>query len=262
MVDTIKIWSEALNSTTVLKVVVPEQVNIKKIILLLHGTMNPEMSTELLECLPQELALEKLCNEFGIAVVIPLMKNCYYISTKSYDCDRFVSQELPNWVRKNYYISDSAELILTGISMGGFGATLIGARTRAFRKIISVSGAYIAHDVEIGNPEVWGELMPNGKNFSSSFLHHFMPLENLGESVSRNALAALQLFHNDRIKIVATCGTKDWLYSRNLKFVEEMDKLRLNYKFYSLENGGHNSECFKNGLWKAVIYFEDSNNEI
>ena len=115
MVDTITVWSEALNSTTLLKIILPDQADSKKIMILLHGNMNPELSTELLERFPKELALEELCNRFGVAVVIPLMKNRYYISTKDYDCNRFVAVELPELVRKKYGISDSVEMCFIGI---------------------------------------------------------------------------------------------------------------------------------------------------
>ena len=256
MVETIKVWSEVLNTTILLKVVVPDRVSSQKLMILLHGKMEPELSTELLELLPQELALEELSNEFGMAVVLPLMENRYYISTKDYDCNRFVSWELPNLVMNKYDISDSVEQILAGVSMGGFGATLIGARTGAFQKIISISGAYIANDVKIGNPEVWGNLLPNSQRLNKSFLYYFLPLEDLEQSIDRNALAALPLFQKDKTVIVATCGTKDWLYPRNLKLVEEMENNRLQFKFYPLENGDHEAECFKDGLRKAIEYLE------
>lgn len=257
MIDTIKVPSEALKSATLLKVITPDQMNSQRMMILLHGKLDPEWSTEQLELFIQELALEELCNEFNMMIVIPLMQNCYYISSQNYDCDRFVAQELPDMVMKKYGISDSAERILAGVSMGGFGAVLIGARTAAFRKIISISGAYIAHDVQIGNPEVWGSLTPVSKNLSASFLRHFLPLENLEESVDRNALAALLLFQNYNAIVVAACGTKDWLYSRNLRFVRELEKNNIDYKFYSLEDGDHESECFKMGLWKVIEHLTD-----
>ncbi len=254
MVDTISIQAEALHSTTLLKVIRPDKGNINKVMLLLHGHMEPELSTEILKYMPEELELEELCNQYGIMVVIPLMQNRYYISTKDYNCGLFVAQELPEVIIENYGIAEGKEWILAGISMGGFGATLIGAQTGVFRQIISISGAFIAHDVAIGNPQVWGNLLPNSMNLYTSFLYHFLPLEDLEQSVERNALAALELLQKDRTIIVATCGTSDMLYTRNLEFKRAMDKYKVNYQFYPLENGEHEPECFKAGLWKAVEY--------
>ncbi len=226
--------------------------------ILLHGTMNPEMCIELFELLPQELSLEELCNKYSVAVVIPLMKNRYYISDEKCNCDQFIAEEIPRLMKEKYKISDSKEYILAGISMGAYGATLVGARTTGvFKRIISISGAYIAHDVEIGNPVVWGDLRPDSDKLDETFLYYFLPLEDLEQSVDRNAMAALSLITRDETMIVATCGTKDWLYSRNLEFVKAMDKNQLSYKFFEIEAGMHDAECFKEGLRKAIEYLED-----
>lgn len=256
MVDTIKMWSEKLQSEICLKVIIPEQSS-DKLMILLHGKMNHELSVELHELFIQELGLEELSNKYGMMIVIPLMQNRYYISTRNYDCNQYVAQELPDFIVKRYGIIGLIQRILGGVSMGGFGATLIGANTGSFQYIISISGAYIAHDVEIGNPEVWGKLTPDSKELKASYLYHFFPIENLEKDPERNALAALQLFKDDRTVIVASCGTKDWLYSRNLKYIREMENNKLNYKFFALEDGEHDAKCFKAGLWKGMNYLND-----
>lgn len=254
MVDTIRMWSEVLRSMVLLKVITPEQAKVKRLMILLHGKMCPEMCEELLDAFPGELALEELCHRYGMVVAVPLMPNRYYISGEDYDCKGFVAEELPTFIKERYGDTDEAEMILGGISMGGFGAVLIGALTGAFQKIISISGAFIAGDVAIGNPEVWGTILPHSEEFRTSFLYYFLPLEGLDTATERNATAALRLLQKERVTIVATCGTSDWLYSRNLKFVEEMDDNKVNYKFYSIENGDHEPECFKEGLWRAVAF--------
>lgn len=256
MVDTIKMWSEKLQSEIRLKVIIPEQPSYK-LMILLHGRMNPELSVGLHELFVQELGLEKLSNEYGTLIVIPLMPNRYYISTQNYDCNQFVAQELPDFIVKRYGITESMQRILAGVSMGGFGATLIGANTGAFQYIIPVSGDYIAHDVEIGNPQVWENLTPDSKEIKASYLYHFLPIENLEKDPERNAMAALQLFKDDRTVIVASCGTKDERYSRNLKYKREMENNKLNYKFFALEDGEHDAMCFKAGLWKGMNYLND-----
>ena len=256
MVETRYVKSEALSSEVLLKAILPDKNEVKNIMILLHGNMNPEKAVELWNVLPSELNLEELCNRYQMAVVIPLMENRYYISTKEYDCESLVAQELPDYMKRSYGISESVEVILAGISMGGFGATLISARTGVFRKVISISGAYIARDVEMGNPEVWGSLNPYSLNIRKSFLYYFLPLSDLSQSTERNALAALKLFHerSENPKFVVTCGTDEWFYSRNIELIGKMEEVGMDYWFYPVEHGRHDPDCFKKGLWKAMEY--------
>lgn len=259
MIDTIKTKSEVLGESIDLKVILPNDKPIRTLMILLHGNMNLESSMQLLEKFSLELNLEELCEKYYMAVVTPLMKNRYYISTADYDCEEYIARELPVYMKKKYNISDSVELILAGVSMGGFGAALIAARTGVFQKIVSISGAYIANDVAIGNPEVWGNLNPRCKELEKSFLYYFLPLEDLENSARRNALAALSLFkeRGEAPVFVITCGTEDWLYSRNIQFIEELCRQDINYCFFSLEDGSHESDCFAKGLWAAIEYLSN-----
>lgn len=246
MVDERNQWSDALQSKVCLKVFLPEKRKAVRVMILLHGTR------VVWDNFGRELALEELADFYSMVIAVPQMQDRYYIATQEYDCDRFAAQELPSLLCETYGIDDAAERCLAGVSMGGFGAVLIGARTGVFSRIISVSGSYIAHDVAIGNPEVWGELLPYSDNLKSSFLYYFLPLDDLETSIDRNALAALAILRGKKTQITATCGTKDWLYPRNLAFVKAMEDHKVNHHFYPLEGGEHESKCFQMGLWKAV----------
>ena len=164
-----------------------------RVLLLLHGSIQPEGNYSLIENMPQELSLQELCDRYHLIIVTPYMKNCYYISSDQYNCDLFIAEELPEWISARYFLSDDTEYILGGISMGGYGAILVGAHTDRFHKIISISGAFITEDIEIGNPEIWGELLPNEESTRNSFLFYFLPLTSLHESAKKNVFAALDL---------------------------------------------------------------------
>lgn len=84
-------------------------------------------------------------------------------------------------MKHRYHLPDSVEMVLAGISMGGYGAALIAAQTGKFSTIISIAGAYIAKDVEIGNTEVWGSLTPYSVDLKKTFLYYFLPLSDLEE---------------------------------------------------------------------------------
>lgn len=257
MTETFILKSGALGTNALTTVIKPEDGEIHNLMILLHGNMGPKISEKSVRKFPEELNLEELCSKFHIMAVIPFMKNRYYISTADYDCGKYVGYELPDCIKQRYGLPDSMEMILAGVSMGGYGAALIAAQTGVFRKIISISGAYIANDVEIGNPEVWGTLSPNSVGLKNSFLYYFLPLSDLRESVERNALAAIRMFkeRSEKPRFAVTCGTEDWLYRRNLDFLKAMDDLNIEYRFDRIDGGGHDSESFRIGLWKAVEYF-------
>lgn len=259
MIEKRKIWSNTLNSETILKIITPVHTTVNKIIILLHGRLSPEMSILELDIFINKLELEKLCEDFGVIIVIPLMKNRYYISSEEYDCKNFISKELPEIIKEKYINIELSDFILAGISMGGYGATLIGALTTSFNKIISISGSYIAHDIAEGNHDVWGNLNPESIELKDTFLGSFMPLDSMESDPNKNALASLKLLKSLKKGIpfiVATCGTKEWLYPRNVNFTNTMDKYNIHYKFYPIEEGKHEWKCFNEGLKKALTYFE------
>ena len=255
MIERLVFKSQALGTNSEISIIKPNEGEVQRLMILLHGNLHTETPGELFCKIPEELSLEALCDKYQIMIVVPLMRNRYYISTEDYDCDSYAAHELPDYIKVRYDLPDSMEMILAGVSMGGYGATLIGARTNGvFSKIISISGAYIANDVELGNPEVWGALNPYSHGLKNSFLYYFLPLLDLGESVDRNALAAMRLFkeYNKKPELVIACGTEDWLYQRNLDFLKGLDDLGMKYVFERIDGGGHDAECFKTGLWKAM----------
>lgn len=142
--------------------------------------------------------------------------------------------------------------------MGGYGASLISSHTSNFKKIISVSGAYITNDVIIGNPEVWGDRKPTMESARGSYLYYFLPLDEVETSIEKNVFASISMFEMHQINpiFIITCGTKDWLYDRNLLFAEKLKEQGIVYDFYSIPDGDHDAECFKMGLWAAMERLE------
>ncbi len=96
MTEKVIIRSNTLHCDVALKIVTPLQRRAEKVLLLLHGSIQPEGDFSAIENNPQELRLQELCDQYQLIVVTPYMKNCYYISSDQYNCDLFVSEELPN----------------------------------------------------------------------------------------------------------------------------------------------------------------------
>ena len=252
MIEKVIIRSNTLHCDVALKIVTPSQTRAEKVMLLLHGSIQPEGDFSLIESMPQELCLQELCDRYQLIAVTPYMKNCYYISSDQYNCNLFVSEELPEWIKERYCLPEHTEFILAGISMGGYGAVLISAHTDRFHKIISISGAFITDDIELGNPEIWGGLLPNDVSIRNSFLFYFLPLEELHESTEKNVFAALNLLEGRDAEMLITCGTDDRMFSRNKLFVDKLEKHKIRYDRMWIKGGVHDSACFREGLWWAA----------
>ncbi len=254
MCELISFQSKALGEVVDIIVVSPDAMDISGVMILLHGNVHPEGEFAVIEKLPSELELQKLCNRYRLAIAIPYMKNRYYISTPDYRVSEFAGEELKGFLEEKYHRDTGLKWLLAGISMGGYGAVLNGIACSAFTEIISVSGAFVQNDVRIGNPEVWGNRLPSAESAKGSYLEYMLPLETLEKSKRRNAEAALELYsaQKDKVKFIFSCGSEDWLFSRNKKFIECVKREGLCYKFVEIPEGDHDSECFKIGLWKAL----------
>lgn len=254
--DIIIYRSEALRGDVELRIVIPKKKTwkpIEKLMILLHGKVEPEVDSVKCKILSEKLGLEDLCEKYHVLAVIPSMKNCYYISTEDYNCEKFLAEELPTLLCGKYGVSENVEKILAGVSMGGYGAVLIELNRGIFDKVVSVSGSFIVDDILLGNPEVWGRRKPTRGSTEGCFLYYFLPLDRLEDSNEKNVFAALSQYNREDnpCEFILTCGTKDWLYSRNLDFIEKLKEQGISHRFIPVQDGDHESECFREGLWEA-----------
>lgn len=158
--------------------------------LLLHGKTEQEGDSCSINNMISGLDLEKLAGKHQLLIVVPyILKDCYYISTKKFNCEEFISKELICYIEQKYPSLKNKEKILAGISMGGYGSVLIGANTNVFDKIVSISGSFISRDIIIGNHEVWGNRKPNTESARGTFLSYFLPLSDFEVSVNNIEIA-------------------------------------------------------------------------
>lgn len=148
----IQIQSEYLNGEVLVGVIIPA-AKIEKFMLLLHGYNGS------FKHLDDNLPLKQYANDNNMIIVTPNMNNGYYLNKDNYQVNEFALQELIPLTFKRFGLKNELPMYIAGISMEGYGSLLIGsAFPEKFRKIISISGAFIAHDVAIGNPQVVGTL--------------------------------------------------------------------------------------------------------
>lgn len=236
-----KIESQCLHREVFIGLIIPE--TIKKILLLFHG-YNGSFSE-----LDENLPLLEYAENNQTLIVTPDMDNGYYIDRDRYEVSNFIMKELLFMLFTTYNLKSTTDLYIAGISMGGFGSLLIGSKfPDSFKKIISISGAFIAKDVAIGNPEIVG--WTENQKIMEYFRNVFGPFDTLEESIYRNPISSV-VSSNKMYKlpeIIVTCGTKDLLFERNVDMISRFNENKISYKWYPIYEGGHDYKCFDEAI--------------
>ena len=141
---------------------------------------------------------------------------------------------------------------MAGISMGGFGALLLGSRhPELFGRIASLSGAYIINDLLIGNPEVIG----SSPNALTHFQKLFGDIPSLDGDMNRNPEAAAQaaLADGSLLPVFLACGKDDMLYSRNRRLLARLENAGADVTWAEAE-GSHSWGCFETMLPEMFVW--------
>lgn len=207
--------------------------------------------------LDEKLPLVEYANLHNMMIVIPNMNNGYYLDKCNYRVNEFLMSEVIPMIFREFELKEELPMYIAGISMGGYGSLLVGAAfPEMFKRIISISGAFIAHDVAIGNPEVVGsaENMQVIRYFSDIFA----PFDTLENDKFRNPIAAIMDCHANGVpKLIITCGIRDLLYERNLTAIQKFAGCGIEYDWFPIEEGAHDYKCFDVGLRYAFQKLEE-----
>lgn len=223
----INFCSSVLGKNIRIRCLIPNGSSLKCLILL-HGYNGDQNQWCKQSC------VSALAEQHNLAVVMPSCGDGYYEDTQE-DIPRFVGEELVAYLRSVFPLSGSKDdLYIGGVSMGGFGALLIGSKYyNTFGKIASFSGAFIIPDVVIGNPGVLGNADVNYfrkvfGDFESLEGSRRDPVAETIHAASQGCLPALFLL----------CGTDDVLYQGNLKVVKVLRNAGIPVLWYD-GTGGH-----------------------
>ena len=238
---TIELKSEYMQHSVTVGIVTAEKID--KVLLLLHGYGGS------FQILDKELPLGEYAEENNMLMILPDMGNGYYIDRPSYRVNDFMMKELLPTVFATYDLRNDMPTYIAGISMGGYGSLLIGATyPKAFKQMIAISPAFIAHDVAIGNPQVVGTA--KSPEVMKYYAEIFAPFDTLEEDPLRNPISAVIRSHENGTvpEIIMTCGTKDELYKRNTDAMDVFRGHGVKVDWLSVEEGLHDKECFDKGL--------------
>ena len=180
-------------------------------------------------------SIERYAASHGIAIVMPAVGRSFYADMKVSGLRywTFVSEELPAIARSFFPLSDAREdNFAAGLSMGGYGAFKLAlSHPDRFAAGASLSGA-----LDLGS-ELEGEhpLFPEWKLIFGSkddFTGGPNDLFHLAEQTSKADVQPM---------LYQCCGTEDFLYESNQRFLHHARNLGLKLE-YEEEPGEHNWE--------------------
>lgn len=186
--------------------------------------------------------IEEYAQEAGIAVVMPAAGRSFYA-----DMDRggsywtFISEELPLAARSLFPLSPRREHnFVAGNSMGGYGAFKLAlTHPDRFAAAVSLSGVL---DIVFRADPNWKE-----------FVHIFGALDKLKGSPNDLFHLADRLIESESPvpRLYQYCGTEDFLYEHNLRFLDYARGLNLHVQ-YEEEKNSHNWAYWDRMIAKAI----------
>lgn len=221
------IFSQCLNRSISVHVAVPD-VPSGKWLLLLHGYGGNEQ-----EWITKSPIVE-LAQAMGLVLVAPACSDGYYEDTVE-PIGQFLAEELVPFVQTRFPISSKQEdTWIAGASMGGFGSLLIGARySRIFGKIAAFGGAFIVHDICIGNPAIVG----NGDiRYFQRVFGDFFTLEGSDRDPLTHVQNALE--DQSMAPVWLLCGEADPLYRSNERMYNTLVHMGASVELVRIP-GGH-----------------------
>jgi S-formylglutathione hydrolase FrmB len=244
------VYSDALGMNTTFNVVIPQksisQIGVNPLrgnegiptVFLLHGNSD-DHSIWL-----RRSSIERYAEERGIAVVMPDAHRSYYTNTcyglQYFD---FIADELPQIVKTFFNLQlNPKSTFIAGLSMGGYGAFKIALkRPDRFTAAASLSGVMDVLDMY--------EIRRGDEKRLLEFNSIFGPKEGIDKNEHDLFEIASKLKANGQSfpKLYTNCGTEDFLYQQNLKWMEFCRAQSIDLTWSSLP-GNHNLQ-----FWDQTI---------
>lgn len=204
-----RFFSEVLNMTTSMTVILPEKIAIGSrvpTLYLLHGYSDDD------SIWLRRTSIERYVENLGIAVIMPQVDRSFYTDmVKGLNYWTFLSEELPQVARSLFPLSsERADNFVAGLSMGGYGAFKWALRKpEFFAAAASLSGALV-----MGPERKHAIVEPIVSDLKLIWGEH-------GYAETDNDLLWL-LEHGAKSEpqplLYQCCGTEDFLYEDNLIF--------------------------------------------
>lgn len=229
------IQSDALGRKVPIRILLPPGGNLKCMILHGYGGDHNQWCTH--------SAVAMLAEQYQLCILMPSCNDWYYESTIE-DIPRFIGEELFDYAKSNLPISsERRDFSIAGVSMGGFGAMLLGSKfPNLFGKIASLSGAFIIPDVVIGNQGVLGHANPD------YFKKIFGSLDELEGSLRDPLAEAIRAADKHELpEVFLLCGSQDVLCRENRKIAKTLREHGATVDWYEVD-GNHSWDLWNDHL--------------
>lgn len=237
--------SVSLGTQTSFTAVLPDACDLSKVpvVYLFHGLSDNCTAWS------RFTSVEQFARQYHVALIMPEVQRSFYTDmAHGGKYFSYVSSELPTWCQKTFGLSaDRENNYVMGLSMGGYGAMkcalscpeqYIGAA--AFSAVTSIADfrAQFANEAQItaeataisGAPEIVAEK------------------DDLYALLRRCETAA------EKPELFLTCGTEDFLYEGNKKWLQALDRSTLKHTFTEWP-GTHCWEFWQQSIEKAFAHY-------
>ncbi len=231
--------SDYIPSTDTVFIFSPKTQNVEKLplIIMLHGYAgNYKQWSEMID-------LQKYSDSLNIVIACPdAFFDSYYINSPVKENSQYESfffeAFLPSVIEK--YKIDKSKLFITGLSMGGHGAiSFFLKRPDLFVTAASTSG--LLDLTAFPNRNTIKSAAGNVEDYSSVWE------ENSCINLLKNIEGKNKTLYID-------CGTEDFLFNTNVKFLEKCNELKINIK-NKFQPGVHNHDYWKKSIIDHFTYF-------
>lgn len=226
-------YSEVLGIQTAAYVLLPDEKTLSlsrsplPVLYLLHGLSDDHTMWM------RQTRIEQYARHYRLAIVMPAVNRSFYMDT-AYGAkyDTFIAQELPRVIERYFPVGRTrACRFAAGLSMGGYGAMKLGlshpnryAAIASFSGVLDIESRYDRENREWMRKELDGVF-----GSREALLSGPGNLMKLAERLCRTPERAP--------KIYIACGTEDFLFQDNQRFMERFgEKLSIEYH---TEPGAH-----------------------
>ena len=256
-IDSLDIPSTAMGKTYKAAIVLPSSYDKSKsaypVLYLLHGGFGHYR--DWIDKTPDKQLLYRLADSYNLIIVLPEGEIfSYYIDSPVDKGSQFESYIIKDVVPKidNTYRTNrgSKARVITGLSMGGYGALYLSARhPEVFGAAGSMSGAL--------NPDMMGWRLPPemSNNIKKAFGAIMGPIESVDYSVY-SVINMADVIKKNGTKLIFDCGVDDFLIEPNRELHRRLLFNQIPHD-YSERPGGHSWDYWQNSLPHHVLFFHE-----
>lgn len=245
------IRSEALKMDTQLYVILPwdrpaeNQPAPCNVLYLLHGLGDNAAAWS------RYTSVERYAREFGLAVVMPEVQRGFYRDmAHGLNYFAYIAQELPVLCGEMFGLSrERRHNYIAGLSMGGYGALKCGLTHPAqYAGCASFSGVLDIRD-RVHEP---GDLLPQTE--LQGIMGMDLKVED-ADDLMYLATKVSALDRRDQPELFITCGTEDFLYDSNTRFIDHLKQnCSIQYTYHEWQ-GIHEWGFWDKSLQMAMAFF-------